>query len=31
MIGEHNMQVFSGMLGLPEDEVHRLMEEKVIY
>jgi crotonobetainyl-CoA:carnitine CoA-transferase CaiB-like acyl-CoA transferase len=30
MLGEHNYEVLSGMLGLGDDEIDALREEKVI-
>ncbi len=30
-LGQHNREVFGGLLGLSEAEISRLMEEKVIY
>ena len=31
LLGEHNRQVFGGLLGLPEDEIQRLEEAKVLW
>jgi benzylsuccinate CoA-transferase BbsF subunit len=31
LVGEHNNYVFGELLGLPQDEIDRLVEEKVIY
>jgi benzylsuccinate CoA-transferase BbsF subunit len=31
LLGEHNDYVFGELLGLPEEEIKRLVEEKVIY
>ena len=30
-LGEHNDEVFRGLLGLPDDEVARLVDDRVIY
>ncbi len=29
--GEHNNHVFGEMLGMPQEEIDRLVEEKIIY
>jgi len=31
LVGEHNNHVFGELLGMPRDEIDRLVEEKVIY
>ncbi len=31
LVGEHNNYVFGELLGLPQEEIDRLVEEKVIY
>ena len=31
LVGEHNEYVFGELLGLPQDEIDRLVKEKVIY
>jgi benzylsuccinate CoA-transferase BbsF subunit len=30
-VGQHNREIFSGLLGLRDEEIDRLIEEKVIY
>ena len=30
-LGQHNREVFGGLLGLTDSEINALMEEKVIY
>jgi crotonobetainyl-CoA:carnitine CoA-transferase CaiB-like acyl-CoA transferase len=30
-VGQHNREIFSGLLGLSDEEIDRLIEEKVIY
>ena len=31
LLGEHNRQVLGGILGLPDDEIQRLEEAKVLW
>jgi hypothetical protein len=30
-LGEHNREIFGGLLGLSDAEINLLMEQKVIY
>jgi len=31
LLGEHNQEIFSGLLGMSEDEVNNLVSQKIIY
>ena len=31
LLGEHNQEIFGGLLGLSPEEIHRLEEEQVLW